>query len=654
MTETTNDNWIYVCRRGQRGSEQPGFVPSGPEDDSVNQRATICTSPVEQSSSTQTESPIASTKKTTLSGRQRAIAILSACRQKSKDETMNACQRLHRVTKGDIQHMVLTNYKFYLSQANKVDKARKKYVDRISSEVSSALLTSTDVQVINTMERTIQYDAPESRESSSQPQFTKKWDEPISSQYLNSDAIEKRKILLWPKSRLTVSDCLALLEKATDFNMEKLCMIRKQGRRRRQRLELFFSNQHLRDEALWALKRNPCALWEARPGRPYYLRRRDQQSYGQSNNCSQEQATFQLPLQNSFTGLPIEDGESGVEQHPTHPSLNVGSSPHRHALKLKVGTLNVQGAEGKEVELLQLLKTEQLDILALTETWWVNSGKYICGIAGYQFFGNPARKLNTGGHNAGGVGVLVSTKYTARLEPGWEPGSNTLWVRLKMCKGKDVFICVVYGPQVKTKKATREEFYQQLLEETQRYQRRGPVIVLGDFNARVSKTHPKFNSVRMGRYTDSKSNANAELFLQWLNHSDMFVTNGRSNQHGLYTRIFNGTQSILDYIIVDSSLISHAMGARVLEDFDCGSDHRAVITSLQLVGKPQRHNKTIKRTRTWQLQDPETASTYQQLLSDRLRTWEALLPEVRHTTDSSGIEQHMNDIFKKIDQRWLK
>jgi hypothetical protein len=115
----------------------------------------------------------------------------------------------------------------------------------------------------------------------------------------------------------------------------------------------------------------------------------------------------------------------------------------------------------------------------------------------------------------------------------------------------DTYFCCVYAPGSHCHLAERcTLFFQTLAASCIHYQSKGDVVLLGDFNARLP-----------GASRDRVSNANGSRFLDFLNVSsgDLSRTSNsilpnlvscKIALRGIPTRVKNGQQSIIDYIVV--------------------------------------------------------------------------------------------------------
>jgi exonuclease III len=319
---------------------------------------------------------------------------------------------------------------------------------------------------------------------------------------------------------------------------------------------------------------------------------------------------------------------------------------------LKVGTINVAGIDGKEAEIVQLLGQEPMDILALTETWSAGMGSYLCGVSTHKILSLGASRSSRGGRNKGGCALLVATRFNAKQvedEDNSPELGNILWVRLKARRRRDLFVCVVYGPQATDPREKRDAFYQCLFEQTLKYRRQGDVIVLGDFNARVDCSH-EGNGAPIGQHGDARDNANGPLFREWLKNSHMFVGNGRRHEDGVFTRIYRGAKSVIDYIVLSRELFDDMVKTRVLEDYDMGSDHKPVITEISYRGLVSSRAKREKRLKSWRLRDEEVRKQYQEKLSVRLDEWAQSVPRLSSLADGPREEALWDGWKKCVDQ----
>ena len=565
------EGWTLVKRKSNRarpGSSERGDLPSGPTGPSGGPMGV--TKPL---------APIAK------SSRQQAVQAKRQLRQTTVENVLQWCLTRGSVTKCEVEFMTTHSYAEALRRAGENDHNRKRSLKTLLRRVTVGLAKSGIIP-----------------EEPSEDAQLGSWNESSSQMHLNSDLMEARKILIWRVPESMKIDVLKSVVGAW-IDLRDVLKIRRTGVGSARRIELFLSSKAKRSSVLDTLKQQ-CHLrgWRAVAGRARIQRIYDRRDRSQSSPVTE-------PEGNMYSRLLID---------PVLPTRRNHSTDER-ATRLRIGTLNLEGACGKDAELVDLLKQEKLHALAVTETWFLG-GSERPRVPGYYFLGKAAEKVNARGRPSGGVGFLVADHVNAVAREDLSP-AGLLWIQLRT-NGRDVYMAAVYAPQAKARKQVREDFFVELQRSVAKYARKGLVVLLGDFNARVGRASKPDD--HFGMFGEDGCNANCRLVRDLVKRQDLYSLNGRKPDSGVYTRIRGGVKTALDYVIVDNSLFSSDSHARVLEDYDCGSDHRPVVSSVCLPRGSSlrpRKRRSQKSIRAWKLHDPQVAARYQAVLEPRLSAW---------------------------------
>ncbi|KAF8064477.1 LINE-1 reverse transcriptase-like [Scenedesmus sp. PABB004] len=215
---------------------------------------------------------------------------------------------------------------------------------------------------------------------------------------------------------------------------------------------------------------------------------------------------------------------------------------------LRVACINVCGMTRlKAAELAAATTALCIDILAVVETW---EGHPCVAheLPGYTFIGKPRSR-----GQGGGVGFYLRRGGSAAA-------------------ARPAFVGVVYLPPASLESAAlRADTYAQLQTDIQRFQERGEVLVLGDFNSSVGSSAPAEQQAdqppaRIGQCGESGApDAAGQALLAMLDATDLYALNGRApTATGLpaYTRArlvcgADGTHteqcSVLDYVLAPAA-----------------------------------------------------------------------------------------------------
>ena len=123
---------------------------------------------------------------------------------------------------------------------------------------------------------------------------------------------------------------------------------------------------------------------------------------------------------------------------------------------LRIGTWNFQGfcSDRKALQIGEVLSKNHIDILGGQESWELDNSKIY--VPGYKWFGKPREGIK-GKRGEGGVGFLVSELLMEDVTIIKNVKCNeTIWLRIKILSGVDLYIVCVYMPCWREKIRIRE------------------------------------------------------------------------------------------------------------------------------------------------------------------------------------------------------
>ena len=131
----------------------------------------------------------------------------------------------------------------------------------------------------------------------------------------------------------------------------------------------------------------------------------------------------------------------------------------------------------KQLEIDGVLLQARQHILAVQESH--ESAASHIDLPGYRWLGNPGV-----GRRKGGIGFLVIISLLPEIEECKAAAHpESLWLCVAGPRGeRSLYVGCVYMPPVPA--AEEERHYAALMEDILRFQEKGQVVVLGDFNAR--------------------------------------------------------------------------------------------------------------------------------------------------------------------------
>lgn len=226
-----------------------------------------------------------------------------------------------------------------------------------------------------------------------------------------------------------------------------------------------------------------------------------------------------------------------------------------------MATVNVCGLTlTKATDLAQLLRTNNIDVLGVTET---HEGKCTAHpIQGYTYMGKPRGR----GRQGGGVGFYVSDALLPLVQPHLGTAvHDSMWLVVRGQRSVTPTLClglVYLPPSALSSAAAIAAAYAELQQDINAFSVRGRVCLMGDFNSRVGRAAGAGDHV--GQWGEHTSDAAGAALRALLAANDLFALNGReSTATPAYTRdvtkmLSDGStrseQSVLDYLVVPREL----------------------------------------------------------------------------------------------------
>jgi hypothetical protein len=239
--------------------------------------------------------------------------------------------------------------------------------------------------------------------------------------------------------------------------------------------------------------------------------------------------------------------------------------------------------ERRTALLCRELARYRIDIAALSETRFSEEGQLTERGADYTIFwrGRPA-----GERREAGVGFAVKNDLVKKLD-SLPRGLNDriMTLRLPTVSNKAVTIISVYAPTMTNPDDVKAKFYEDLHATVNNLPRIEKIFLLGDFNARVGSNHETWGPV-IGKHGIGKCNSNGELLLQFCSEHQLLITNTifrlptRNKTTWMHPRSHHW--HLIDYIITKQQDRQDVKVTKSMCGADCWTDHRLVISKVQL------------------------------------------------------------------------
>lgn len=197
------------------------------------------------------------------------------------------------------------------------------------------------------------------------------------------------------------------------------------------------------------------------------------------------------------------------------------------------------------------LNRYNVQIAALSETRLADEGHLTEQSAGYTFFW-IGRGQNE--QREAGVGFAIKSNLARKLKlPPKVINDRLMNVRLPLPKKKFATLISAYAPTMSNPDEVKDKFYEDLKEAIAAMPNADKLIILGDFNARVSRDHASWEGV-LGKHGIGKCNSNGLLLLETCAAHDLLITNtvfclpNRNKTSWMHPR--SKHRHLLDYVIV--------------------------------------------------------------------------------------------------------
>ncbi|XP_051889891.1 uncharacterized protein LOC127580446, partial [Pristis pectinata] len=287
-------------------------------------------------------------------------------------------------------------------------------------------------------------------------------------------------------------------------------------------------------------------------------------------------------------------------------------------------------------ELLRL----QVDIAMLQETRLAESGTL--RERDYTFFWKGKGSDETREH---GVGFAVKNSLLKMVEPSEKGTERIFSLRLHTSDGP-VNLVSVYAPTLYSTQDAKDEFYDQFSMTIQEIPSQEQLLLLGDFNARVSADHDSWPSCQ-GWYRFGNMNDNGQRLLELCMLHELCVTNTYFQTKAQHKVSWRHPRSKhwhqLDLIITRHRHLRNMLMTHSFQSADFDMDHSLVCCKIRLQPKKMHHAKPpgrqcIDASKT---QHPDKAAEFIKSLEDALladppewdarQRWESLRDTIHST-----------------------
>ena len=258
-----------------------------------------------------------------------------------------------------------------------------------------------------------------------------------------------------------------------------------------------------------------------------------------------------------------------------------------------------------------------IQIAALSETRFADVGEIKEVGAGYTFFWSGRKSEE---RREAGVGFAIKTELVGKLS-GLPKGINDrlMTLRLPLSGNKHATIVSAYAHTMTNPDEVKDKFYDDLDNVISATPRTDKLILLGDFNARVGTDHQTWEGV-IGPEGVGKCNSNGLLLLKKCAEHDLLITNtvfrlpNRNKTSWMHPR--SKHWHLIDYVIVRRTDRQGVKVTKTMCGADCWTDHRLVVSKLNLRIQPARRPQGKKAPKRLDVSKLNKDSMRQDFLTD--------------------------------------
>ncbi|KAK6983239.1 craniofacial development protein 2, partial [Biomphalaria glabrata] len=191
---------------------------------------------------------------------------------------------------------------------------------------------------------------------------------------------------------------------------------------------------------------------------------------------------------------------------------------------------------------------------------------------------------------------------------------------------KHIFIVSCYAPTMTNPDDVIAKFYEELNSTLLDIPKTEKLLILGDFNARVGSDHHIWKGV-LGKLGIGQCNSNGLLLLQTCAEHKLLISNTifslpmRKRTSWMHPR--SRHWHLIDYVITRQSDRQDIRVTKSCCEAECGTDHRLIITKLNIRIQPKRRtqkSKPLKRLNTASLADDKTEKSLPDAIENCLKS----------------------------------
>jgi len=270
---------------------------------------------------------------------------------------------------------------------------------------------------------------------------------------------------------------------------------------------------------------------------------------------------------------------------------------------------------GKMQEVAEQILQRELQIIALQEIRWKGQGQ----IKKDKY--NLYYSCKEGQTGQLGTGFLAK-KETVKNIMGFEPINERIY-KLRL-KGKyhNITIINIHAPTEEKDEETKERFYAELQQTQEKVPKHDPLIILGDYNAKIGRERAYQKVIRNHTLHDI-TNRNGELVYEYTIANNMVVASTFFQHKNIHKGTWISPDTLIlnqiNHVLVNNNKKQVIEDVRTLRGPNCDSDHFLVkvIIKQKLITTQKEFVKKL-RWNISNLQNPEKLGAYNKRVNDRM------------------------------------
>lgn len=325
--------------------------------------------------------------------------------------------------------------------------------------------------------------------------------------------------------------------------------------------------------------------------------------------------------------------------------------------QMRIGCWNVRTMfdTSKQAQVTREMQTYRLHILGVSECRWTGFGTVRTREGETILYsGRDDDK-----HHAGVALILRKGVEKALIE--WKPISERLMrARFRGKHGK-LTILQCYAPTNDAEEEVKEQFYSELLRETESIPTHDLLIIMGDLNAKVGARNEGFERA-MGKHGCGTMNDNGERLANFCSENNMVIGGTLFPHKAIHMLTWESPncrdKNQIDHMMINGKWRGSLQDVRAMRGADVGSDHHLVVGKVRIklrrAGPPA---KQAKRFNVQRLRDPKVKQEFCVNLQNRFQAlsrddsiedqWQQISETYR------GCAKEMLGYRKRGDKEWL-